>query len=303
MTPLIIYHNPCTDGFASAYILKKKLGEAELFPARYSQPPPLDLINNRDTYLVDYTYRDIPEKSVKDLSKVLEACKSITIIDHHKSVQEDLWKLKHNKVREIVFSLDNSGAILTWGFTFPDTKPPVVMKYVEDKDLWVWKLNNSRYINAAIDSYPKTIEAWDVLTDFPATNNLNEWKKILNYGATAYSDTKLVNLLRDGIAIERFKERLVEEVLENKMVGKIGDYEVEIANTSVLYSEIAGILAKNKRLGATYFQRADGFLQFSLRSDSNGVDVSEIAKKFGGGGHVHSAGFEFPANFSNPTTK
>jgi uncharacterized protein len=30
---------------------------------------------------------------------------------------------------------------------------------------------------------------------------------------------------------------------------------------------------------------------FSLRSCENGVDVSEIAKQFGGGGHKHAAGF------------
>jgi hypothetical protein len=30
---------------------------------------------------------------------------------------------------------------------------------------------------------------------------------------------------------------------------------------------------------------------FSLRSSANGLDVSEIARSFGGGGHRHAAGF------------
>lgn len=30
---------------------------------------------------------------------------------------------------------------------------------------------------------------------------------------------------------------------------------------------------------------------FSLRSSDTGMDVSTIAKQYGGGGHVHAAGF------------
>jgi nanoRNase/pAp phosphatase (c-di-AMP/oligoRNAs hydrolase) len=33
---------------------------------------------------------------------------------------------------------------------------------------------------------------------------------------------------------------------------------------------------------------------FSLRSTEEGLDVSEIAKLYGGGGHKHAAGFKVP---------
>jgi len=35
---------------------------------------------------------------------------------------------------------------------------------------------------------------------------------------------------------------------------------------------------------------------FSLRSQEGGIDVSEIAIKFGGGGHKHAAGFKVDRN-------
>jgi hypothetical protein len=35
-------------------------------------------------------------------------------------------------------------------------------------------------------------------------------------------------------------------------------------------------------------------IAFSLRSALDGLDVSEIAKRFGGGGHLHAAGFKRP---------
>ncbi len=38
-------------------------------------------------------------------------------------------------------------------------------------------------------------------------------------------------------------------------------------------------------------QRADGLFTYSLRSAEGGLDVSVIAKRHGGGGHPHAAGF------------
>ena len=48
---------------------------------------------------------------------------------------------------------------------------------------------------------------------------------------------------------------------------------------------------KVRSLRQVSFMMGQGFV-FSLRSEEGGLDVSEIAKKFGGGGHKHSAGFK-----------
>jgi hypothetical protein len=50
---------------------------------------------------------------------------------------------------------------------------------------------------------------------------------------------------------------------------------------------------------ASYFRRLDGMWQFSLRSLPGGADVSEIAKRYGGGGHKHAAGFETDENLAD----
>jgi nanoRNase/pAp phosphatase (c-di-AMP/oligoRNAs hydrolase) len=42
---------------------------------------------------------------------------------------------------------------------------------------------------------------------------------------------------------------------------------------------------------ATFVIRADGFMQWSLRSEDSREDVSAIAKANGGGGHRNAAGF------------
>jgi len=44
---------------------------------------------------------------------------------------------------------------------------------------------------------------------------------------------------------------------------------------------------------ACYWDTPEGRV-FSLRSREDGADVSEIAKKYGGGGHAHASGFRVP---------
>ena len=63
-------------------------------------------------------------------------------------------------------------------------------------------------------------------------------------------------------------------------------------NATVLFSDIAGELAKDRPFGACYFDRGDGKRQWSLRSRDGGIDVAEVAKANGGGGHRNAAGFE-----------
>mgnify|MGYP001450666450 FL=1 len=70
----------------------------------------------------------------------------------------------------------------------------------------------------------------------------------------------------------------------------IAGYQVPCVNTNSLASEIGNDLAKGQPFAAMYCDNADKRI-FSLRSDVDGVDVANIAKLFGGGGHFHAAGF------------
>ena len=78
--------------------------------------------------------------------------------------------------------------------------------------------------------------------------------------------------------------------------ARIIDFEgarVPIVNAPYInISELVGKLAETAPFALGWFQRADGLYAYSLRSRGpDGVDVSEIAKKYGGGGHRNSAGF------------
>jgi oligoribonuclease NrnB/cAMP/cGMP phosphodiesterase (DHH superfamily) len=71
-------------------------------------------------------------------------------------------------------------------------------------------------------------------------------------------------------------------------------------NASSNISEVGHELAQGRPFSVTYYDGAVS-RKWALRSTPDGVDVSEIARKFGGGGHKHASGFETDFAFLFPT--
>jgi nanoRNase/pAp phosphatase (c-di-AMP/oligoRNAs hydrolase) len=75
---------------------------------------------------------------------------------------------------------------------------------------------------------------------------------------------------------------------------KIGNYNVAICNSSILQSEIGEALSSIGDIDYAlvwYYSISFNSIKVSLRSNSDNIDVSEIAKNFNGGGHIRSSGF------------
>ena len=68
-------------------------------------------------------------------------------------------------------------------------------------------------------------------------------------------------------------------------------HRVPCVSSCILQSEIGARMAQRHPFVAIVFE-LDGRRVYSLRSHSKkGVDVSAVARKFGGGGHRNAAGF------------
>ena len=75
----------------------------------------------------------------------------------------------------------------------------------------------------------------------------------------------------------------------------VAGYEVPVANLPPVFASDAGnIMARGEPFAAIWYEKPDGSRSWSLRSDADGLDVSEIAATFGGGGHARAAGFTMP---------
>ena len=102
MSNLCIYHGNCADGFTSAWVVRKALGDIEFHAGVYQTAPPD--VKGKDVYLVDFSYkRDV-------LEALRDSAKSVTVLDHHKSAMADLEGLEGVKQ---VFDMERSDSLET----------------------------------------------------------------------------------------------------------------------------------------------------------------------------------------------
>lgn len=271
--PICIYHGYCDDGFGAAYAVWKRYGdEYEYFPGVYQVDPPD--VKNRDVVMVDFSYkRPVIERMSQEANKIL-------IIDHHKSASEDLgelyaawdeakdfWNTEHPYKVAAHFDMNRSGAVLAWEF-FHKSYPPTLLLHIQDRDLWKFELDNTMQISMALRSYPKEFEIWDRLAG------------------------ELDKLKVEGTSIHRWYRNQLEGLKHSVIRQTICGYDVPTVNTPLMFaSDLAGELAENEPFAACYWDRPEGRI-YSLRSTNDGIDVSAIAKKMGGGGHRNAAGFK-----------
>lgn len=277
---IIFFHGHCPDGWCAAYIASKKYPEAKLVPLDHGAPFDYIQVDGRDILMLDFSLR-----TREDNDRIAARAKSFRILDHHKSAREVLEGAPY-----ATFDMKRSGAGLAWDYllgadsdyhkqvsvynpTGVDNAPPLErpwwVNYVEDRDLWNWALPNSREICAYLGTLELNKEDWDKL-------NSMEWAAIAGQGFGAYAHI----------------QHYVREAVKQAQTGILQGYKTAVLNVPYLNcSEVGNELAKTHDVSLTYFERGDQMIQFSLRSIGD-IDVSAIAKVFGGGGHKNAAGFQ-----------
>lgn len=260
--PICIYHGNCADGFGAAWVFSRHADREHDFHAGVYQTAPPD-VEGRDVYLVDFSYK----RAV--VEQICERATRVVLIDHHKTALEDLAPLIESRRIEALVSLEKSGATLAWEWFHGHTEPPQLLKHIEDRDLWRFALAGTREIQANVFSYPYDFDVWDGLMERPVEE-----------------------LITEGKAIERKHLKDVNELVKvTTRRMNIGGHNVPIANLPYIHVSDAGhLLCKGEPFAGCYWDTPEGRV-FGLRSTDEGVDVSEIAKQYGGGGHRNASGF------------
>lgn len=294
---ICIYHAPCQDGFTAAWAVWKRWPDIQFHPGVYGESPPD--VKDKHVLIVDFSYK----RAVLD--EMLQTAASVVIIDHHKTALADLEEFRFEEsspgaisaddipgmLRDLlaldrhpcvaIFDMKRSGAMMAWQFCHGGAQAPILVEHVQDRDLWRFEMFGTREVCADLFSRPCSFEVWDDL-------------------ATALDDPDMANRIFDGgAAIERKHHKDVKELLRvctREMI--IGGHCVLVANIPyTMSSDAANILAEERPFGACYFDNADGYRVFSLRSKDGGEDVSKIAASYGGGGHARAAGFTAPCGW------
>jgi oligoribonuclease NrnB/cAMP/cGMP phosphodiesterase (DHH superfamily) len=258
---MCIYHDNCSDGFAAAWVVRRALrGTVDFHRATYGSAPPD--VAGRDVFIVDFSYRR------RVLLEMVSDAESLTILDHHISAKDDIVGLPGAITR---FSVGLSGCMLAWKYFFPNETPPKLLQHIQDRDLWLFHLDDTREICAALYSFPFDFALFDLWCNCD----------------------QLPGLVADGVAIERKNAKDLVELLDSntRFITFAGHY-VPSANLPPYLASAAGNeLSKANAFAIIWHDTRDG-VRVSLRSQrEGGLDVSQIAKIYGGGGHRNAAGF------------
>ena len=254
---VILYHDSCMDGSAAAIIAYTAHPEARLIPVQYGDPLPEPLAG-KHIIMVDFSYK-------REVMECLqEQAVSFICLDHHKTAEEEL-----RGVPDCEFDMNRSGARMAWD-KWNDREPPWWVLYIEDRDLWRFDLVGSRDVNASLRSYGMSPRS---LTQ------------------TIADEIPIERHATMGEAIMRYQRQVIDQHARHAEDAELFGHTVPVVNATVLFSEIVGSLAKDREFAASYFVKANGDRVYQLRSDENGLDVSELARSVGGGGHKHAAGF------------
>jgi uncharacterized protein len=251
---VVLYHADCADGFGAAWAIWKRFPNALFIPVKHGFPPPPNLAQ-RHVVIVDFSY---PRPL---LEAIAANAASLLVLDHHITAQKALNGFPHARFEE-----KKSGAVMAWEWAHR-TPPSWLVQYIQDKDLWTWSLPASREINAALASYPHDFQVWDGL--------------------------QADMLEAEGRAILRYENELVVKIVSEAVIVSFHGATVPAVHSSVLTSQIGERLAKGYPFCLIWHDR-DGRRYYSLRSGPDGADVGAIAAEYGGGGHVHAAGFSVP---------
>lgn len=256
----VLYHRNCTDGWCSAYLLKKVFKNAVLIDVNYGENPP-EIIDTDLLIIADFSY---PKDALLDLkSKV----KEIVVLDHHKTAKDQLEGLDF-----CTFDMNESGASLVAAYLkklYPTYTSPWFVDYVKDRDLWTWTLPESRAINAFIRTFEMSEEDWD---------------KLIAVNASIAS--------KSGQAILAAQKQVIDGVLKNAIKVKYEGHDAVVVNSSCYQSEIGEAACETGAAFAVVFSiRSDKKVSVSFRS--KGYNVAREALRYGGGGHVQAAGCVF----------
>ena len=273
--PIVFFHRNCDDGFGGAFSFWKKYGDSfEYVGVKHNEPFDVESCNERDVYVVDFSFPKLIWRQIR------ERATKLVMLDHHLTAFEtyayeerEYFQETHRNgdtgevYYEILLDNNRSGASIAWTYVHHETEPPLFIRHIEDNDLWRHQLPNTREVIAALRSYPQTFETWDQLTVEELTK---EGKSIIRF-----FDQQKELIINDGI----------RKIVLNGVEG-LG------CNASYLFgSDIAGQLAKKSgTFGLTYYVASDGVCHCSLRSRGE-FNVAELAKSYGGGGHMNAAGF------------
>jgi oligoribonuclease NrnB/cAMP/cGMP phosphodiesterase (DHH superfamily) len=175
-------------------------------------------------------------------------------------------------------SLEAAACVLTWRTFFPEGALPQAVTLIGDRDIWQMAYPETRAFSEGLFQEridPTNDRLWEPLLDDEA----ERVRRLIERGRVLY-DARLKSI-KDVVSHYGFVTSFEGHrtmVVNHRGNGDMGEF-IRKAGYELAYCYVEAV--------------RNGILQTVVTLYSDQIDVSEIARKFGGGGHRGAAGFQF----------
>lgn len=273
----VFYHNDL-DGRCSAHWYNKILSneDCEFIEIDYINSFPFDLIYpDEKIYILDFSIKP------KDMLKLLEITKNIVWIDHHKSVIEEYKDFNYNidGIRYYNEERPLSASVLTYLYlkkqdlNFNDLETaPFFLLLINDWDTWQHKYPDTKAFVLGChlyDTHPKS----------------NFWVDLDNCRT-------VLKVIKDGYICNKYQEHWSREFVNTfGFETYLDEYKCFAVNLGKCNLDYFKSIYQNSDNYDMYVAFCFDGKKWKVSLYSTKIDVSVVAKKYGGGGHNGAGGF------------
>lgn len=269
----IIYHSKDLDGWCSAAIGKKKWPDATLIGYDYGDPLPE--IPNDDVIVVDVS---MPMKLMGTLAS---KSKSFIWIDHHKSAIEEYEKLFPSRRFPSLLKIGVAACELMWSYCFPNSPVPKPVQLLGAYD--VWRNEDLVYWGTQVVPFQYGMRSiCGSAETFPMQALSDEFNT--------------EDVIKYGVGVLAFTSNENRNLSKYAFTKKVGKYTAVCLNTNRFSSMTFDYAYQADKHDLMLPFMWDGRLWRCSLYTTKDIDVSAIAKQYGGGGHAKAAGFTFGGN-------
>jgi hypothetical protein len=285
---LVIHHND-PDGRCAAAIVHRVVkpddgtGQYDFVELNYHNNEFRQILPGEAVYIVDYSF------PVEVMDEILKVTENVVLIDHHKSTKERIEKYDGCFEHFCDFGEEGdpeSGCSLAWTYFFEHEKVPPAVALIQDYDTWTHGFSPaSTYFTIALnlfDCHPEST-IWDDL-----------------FGMSKCPDYSVDDIVKIGRNCVEFRDQLAKVACDE--FGFPAEFEglscFVVYESAMRSSKFFGDEIDHYDMCVIVVPTKDRCV-IRLYSDGK-TDVSEVAKRHGGGGHVGAGGFvtkEIPKEF------
>jgi nanoRNase/pAp phosphatase (c-di-AMP/oligoRNAs hydrolase) len=207
---------------------------------------------------------------------LLEQSQAIIWIDHHKTILDHPYNTPQIAG---IRSTEKAACELTWQYFMSIADLPEAVALIGDRDAWKWQFTGTA-------SFNEGIKIWE--HDRP---DAPIWTHLLKPASQmdALDQKILEEIINDGTKFLQYRKCICQDYMKKYgFETKLDGYHAFAQGLNMFGSEAFGDAIDHYDLCISFEYTGN---QWTVSLYSKFIDVSQIAKKYGGGGHKGAAGF------------